>query len=314
LNRPILTGTTAATGTGRVLASFGRSALIESQGEVLHCALWGRRLRIVCGDQVQWRRHSADGAPIVESMHARRNVFQRIDNRGRPEAIAANVDRLVIVIAPEPKPDWFIVDRFWAGAVIAEIPALLIVNKRDLDRNPIAADLADYERLGLKPRVVSSRSADDMMALREKLAAGTSLIVGQSGVGKSSLINALIPDAAAQTAELTRDLEGKHTTTTSRCYLLPAVDASAAPLRAPGALIDAPGVRDFAPPASIARAAESGFIEIHARRGDCKFNDCRHFDEPGCAVRAGVSDASISTRRYESYRRLLRLFESLKPP
>jgi len=125
--------------------------------------------------------------------------------------------------------------------------------------------------------------------------------VGQSGVGKSSLVNALAPEAEAQTAELTRDAEGRHTTTTARWYQLGAA----------AAIIDAPGVRDFAPPASLQRAAERGFIEIHERSAGCRFNDCRHMEEPGCAVRTAVMNQQISPRRYESYRRLFRLYEKL---
>jgi ribosome biogenesis GTPase len=116
-------------------------------------------------------------------------------------------------------------------------------------------------------------------------------------------VNALIPSAVALTAELTRDVEGRHTTTTARWYALGAASA----------IVDAPGVRDFAPPASLVRAAERGFIEIHERGNRCRFKDCRHIEEPGCAVRAAVEAREIAARRYESYRRLLRLYEKLAP-
>ena len=114
-------------------------------------------------------------------------------------------------------------------------------------------------------------------------------------------MNALAPAAAAQTAELTRDDEGRHTTTTARWYAL----------EGDAAIIDAPGVRDFAPPASVVRAAERGFIEIYQLGIDCRFKDCRHMEEPGCAVRSAVVTAQIAPRRYESYRRLFRLYEKL---
>jgi ribosome biogenesis GTPase len=133
------------------------------------------------------------------------------------------------------------------------------------------------------------------------LSGHVNLLVGQSGVGKSSLVNALAPAADAQTAELTRDAEGRHTTTTARWYQLNPTSA----------IIDAPGVRDFAPPAHLVRAAERGFVEIHARSAQCRFKDCRHMEEPGCAVRSAVINQQISARRYESYRRLFRLYEKL---
>lgn len=159
--------------------------------------------------------------------------------------------------------------------------------------------------MGLDCREVSSQSDLGIAELNNALAHGATLLVGQSGVGKSSIVNALAPAAAAQTAELTRDSEGRHTTTTARRYRLgPGADS---------AIIDAPGVRDFAAPASIVRAAERGFVEIHEISVNCRFNDCRHMEEPGCAVRAAVVTGSISARRYESYRRLCRLYEKLAP-
>jgi len=295
------TAQTQSAGTGVVLASYGRGALVQAGTLTLRCGLVGRKLRLVCGDRIRWQHASSADGPSVESLEPRRNVVERIDSRGRAEPVAANVDRLVIVIAPEPAPDWFLVDRYWAGARHKDIDALLIINKQDLGLESLAEPLAVYRSLGLACLETGCRDGAGIPALLSLLAARVNLFVGQSGVGKSSLVNALAPEAAAQTAELTRDAEGRHTTTTARWYRLGA-DA---------AIIDAPGVRDFAPPAHIVRAAERGFVEIHAASVDCRFNDCRHFDEPGCAVRAGVAAGRIAPRRYESYRRLARLYEDL---
>jgi ribosome biogenesis GTPase len=265
----------------------------------MHCGLIGRKLRLVCGDLVHWQHlREADG-PSVQSVEPRRNVIERIDTRGRAEAVAANIDRLAIVIAPEPAPDWFLVDRYWAGARHADIAALLLVNKGDLPPDGIEAQVAIYRDLELPCRELECRSGGGIDELRTLLEGSVTMLVGQSGVVKSSIVNALAPEAAAQTAELTRDAEGRHTTTTARWYWLGADTA----------IIDAPGVRDFAPPAHIVRAAERGFVEIHAASVRCRFNDCRHFDEPGCGVRADVEALRIAPRRYESYRRLARLYE-----
>ena len=286
-------------GGGVVLASYGRGVLVQSGDSAVACALKGRKQQVVCGDRVEWAiGTSADGAS-VQCVAPRRNLIERIDARGRPEPVAANIDRVAIVAAPEPIPDLYLVDRYWASASMLDIAAILIVNKHDLAMHDLAAEISIYRKLALRCVEVSAQTGSGMSSLRAALADGVTLLVGQSGVGKSSIVNALVPGAAAQTAALTRDAEGRHTTTTARWYRL---DENSA-------IIDAPGVRDFAPPARISQAAERGFIEIHALGARCRFNDCRHWEEPGCAVRAAVMAGEISPRRYESYRRLVRLYE-----
>jgi ribosome biogenesis GTPase len=291
----------AERGSGTVLASFGRGALVKSGDAILRCGLVGRKLRVVCGDRVAWVHASSADGPSVESVEPRRNLIERIDARGRPEAVAANIDRLAIVAAAEPVPDWFLVDRYWAGAALKDVDAQLIVNKSDLGTEDLQAQLNEYRNLKLPCIEVSSAKGTGLAQLKSLFAGKVTLLVGQSGVGKSSLVNALAPEAAAQTAELTRDAEGRHTTTTARWYVTGEGEA----------IIDAPGVRDFAPPASLLRAAERGFVEVLERSVNCRFKDCRHMEEPGCAVRSAVLNGLIAPRRYESYRRLFRLYKSL---
>ncbi|MDP8985812.1 MAG: ribosome small subunit-dependent GTPase A [Pseudomonadota bacterium] len=296
-------------GSGVVLASYGRGVLVQTDvamsatAPALRCSLRGRKQRIVCGDRITWSYRQANDGASVDSIEPRRNLIERIDLRGRAEPVAANIDRLAIVVATEPVPDWFLVDRYWAGARLKDIATLLIVNKSDLGVDGLRPELETYASLGLPCLQISSQSGSGIDGLRAALAGSVTLLVGQSGVGKSSIVNTLAPHAAAQTAELTRDAEGRHTTTTARRYRLGA-DA---------AIIDAPGVRDFAPPASLVRAAERGFVEIHEHSAACRFNDCRHMEEPGCAVRAAIASGAIAARRYESYRRLCRLYEKLTP-
>jgi ribosome biogenesis GTPase len=290
-----------AGGTGIVLASFGRSVLVQAGETLVRCGLKGRKLRVVCGDRVVWGYPPSADGPSVESVEPRRNLIERIDARGRAEPVAANIDRLAIVAAPQPDPDWFLVDRYWAGAALKDLEAIVIVNKKDLGIGVIEAQIDEYRKLNLECIEVSSQTLEGIAALAQLLAERVNLLVGQSGVGKSSLVNALAPSADAQTAELTRDAEGRHTTTTARWYQLSASSA----------IVDAPGVRDFAPPAHLVRAAERGFVEVHALSAQCRFKDCRHMEEPGCAVRTAVINQKISARRYESYRRLFRLYQRL---
>jgi len=292
-----------AGGTGTVLASYGRGVLVQTSTGILRCGLKGRKLRVVCGDRVNWAYPPAADDPSVESIDTRRNLIERIDTRGRPEPVAANIDQLAIVVAPQPAPDWFLVDRYWAGAALKDLPAVLIINKSDLDTDMMQAELEEYQKLHLACVAVSCETKHGIADLERMLTGRVTLLVGQSGVGKSSLVNAIVPQAAAQTAELTRDAEGRHTTTTARWYHL----------GSEAAIIDAPGVRDFAPPASLVNAAQRGFIEIQERSPQCRFNDCRHMEEPACAVRSAVANNQISARRYESYRRLFRLYEKLAP-
>jgi ribosome biogenesis GTPase len=295
------TPVTGERGTGIVLANYGRGVLVQQGAAVLHCMTRSRKQRLVCGDRIGWLRERTGDVPTVESVEPRRNSLERINARGVPEPVAANLDRVAIIAAPEPQPDWYLLDRYWAAARLRDLQALLIVNKSDRPLGALDAELATYRSLGLDCLEVSALAGLGIGALRRRLEHGASLLVGQSGVGKSSLVNVLVPQADAQIAVLTRDAEGRHTTTTARRYTL----------GPGGALIDAPGVRDFAPPASGARAAERGFIEIEAHAPRCRFNDCRHLEEPGCAVRDALGAQLIAPRRYESYRRLWRLYDGL---
>jgi ribosome biogenesis GTPase / thiamine phosphate phosphatase len=286
-------------GTGIVLASFGRTALVEAGSTALPCAIAGRQLRVVCGDRVHWHRERNTAEPLITRCEPRRNVLERIDSRGKPEPVAANIDALAVVLAPRPEPDWFLIDRYCAAAALKDLKIALIVNKRDLGLDSVQLEIANYHRMGVPCFEISIFEPQGLQTLRDSLTGRATMLVGQSGVGKSSIINTLVPDAAAQTALLTRDIEGRHTTTTARWYRLDSRTS----------LLDAPGVRDFAPPALLDRAAQRGFVEIHTAAAECKFNDCRHFDEPNCAVRKAVASGEISARRHDSYRRLLRLYE-----
>src|SRR5271157_5887322 len=138
-----------AGGSGTVLASFGRGVLVQTSGSIVHCGLLGRKLRVVCGDRVAWTYPPSADGPSVQSIEPRRNLIERIDARGRAEPVAANIDRLAIVAATEPAPDWFLVDRYWAGAVLKDLNCLLIVNKADLGTETIQPELDTYRNLNL---------------------------------------------------------------------------------------------------------------------------------------------------------------------
>lgn len=286
-----------------VLATFGRGLLLQlADGRTESARPFGRRLTIVCGDRVRCAR-DAHGELLANEVLPRRSALWRSNARGDSEVLVANLDLLCVVVAPAPAPDFFMVDRYLCAAESAGLRALLVLNKCDLDPPPDAADeFASYAALGYPTLRVGARAGTGIDLLADRLAPHVSALVGQSGVGKSSLIRRLAVDGeAAATGALASDEEGRHTTTASRRYRL----------HAGGLLIDSPGVRDFAPSIDHLEPAALGFIEIRARAGACRFHDCRHLEEPGCAVRAAVAEQSLSARRYESYRRLRRLFERL---
>jgi len=288
---------------GRIVAAHGRHVVVEDEtGASRPARLFGRRLRVVCGDRVRWVEAEAEGAEgLVVAIEPRRSELARINASGAAEVIVANLDQLVAVLAPVPAPDFDLCDRYLAAAEWAGLDATIALNKSDLpeaDADPLPAELAVYESLGYPVLRTSKRRADGAAALAAKLAGRISVLVGQSGAGKSSLTNLLVPGVEAAVQEVSRATEeGRHTTTASRLYHLPAG----------GDLIDSPGVRDFSPPLPAPREVATGFREIHAASAGCRFPDCRHLEEPGCAVAAAATTAAISARRLASYRRLLRL-------
>jgi ribosome biogenesis GTPase len=286
----------------QVIAAFGRRIEVRDEaGEVREARPFGRSLQIVCGDRV---RCDVEGGEVhaIEVL-PRRSALWRSSARGGAECAVANVSLLAVVVAPRPEADLFVVDRYLAAATSAAIEAIVVLNKSDLPTTPqLDAGLASLEALGYPIVRCGAESGAGIDALRARLAAHVGALVGQSGVGKSSLIAALVPGVRVPTGSLVRDEEGRHTTTASRMYDLPGG----------GQLVDSPGVRDFAPAVQALDPASLGFVEVASRAGDCRFADCRHMQEPGCAVQAGVASGVIDSRRYESYRRLRRLFEDLR--
>src|SRR5882672_2669051 len=229
----------ALTFDAEVIAAFGRHLLVRTaDARELRARPAGRKLSIVCGDRVRCEHDRAHDEVLAIEVLRRSTVLARANLRGESEPVVANITQLIVVLAPLPQPDFFIVDRYLCAATAAGIAGGIAVNKSDLTANKLADDeLAAYAAAGYMHISCSAQSGDGLDALRALLAGAVSVLVGQSGVGKSSLVSALLPQAAIATGELMRDEEGRHTTTASRSYSL----ASG------GALIDSPGVRDFAP-------------------------------------------------------------------
>lgn len=289
-----------------VIATFGRHLLLRDEAGLQYMARpQGRRLAIVCGDRVEC---ADDGGETLATAVLPRSTFLRRSSlQGRSEPLAANLTQLAVVLAPLPAPDLFIVDRYLAAAECAGLAVLIVHNKQELaSPETFAAGLAQYAVLGYAICAASAaQAAGDpgaLQPLRAALAGHTTILVGQSGVGKSSLTRLLTSDPAEiAIGTLVRDEEGRHTTTAARLF-----DCDSG-----GRIMDSPGVRDFAPAIDDLEAATLGFREVARLAPQCRFLDCSHLQEPHCAVRAGVETGSVDARRYESYRRLRRLYDQL---
>lgn len=258
----------------------------------------GKKIQPVCGDNVAARSLADEPEWLITDILPRRNELTRPDSRGRTEILAANISFLTVVTAKSPMADWYIVDRYLAAAEMMAIPANIVFNKTDLvgDQDESLPELQNYANIGYETILCSARTGYNIGHLEDSLTNQVAIIVGQSGVGKSSLINCLVSDAALRVGTLsTTSGEGKHTTVNSMMLDLPQG----------GAVIDSPGVRDYAPVISNAEDVARGFREIYDAAQTCRFANCRHLREPDCAVKRAVENNTISPRRYESFKRLL---------
>ena len=295
--------------TAQVTATFSRRMRIRLEnGTETDARIKGRRHRPVCGDIVHVEAISGEADWLITGIHERRNALTRPNRRGEAEVLAANIDRLCAVAALAPRPDWYIIDRYLGAAELMGVTGVVVLNKADLLDGTADQDgatgliLDDYRRIGYRVIICSAATGAGIADLEDALAGATSILVGQSGVGKSSLINCLIDAEAMRTGELsTKSLEGRHTTVNSVMLDLPGG----------GAVIDSPGVRDYAPAIEARTNVASGFREIREAAAECRFANCQHMKEPGCAVKAAVEAGQISERRYESYRRLVILTSQL---
>lgn len=294
----------------RVIESFGRRVTVATRdGKIMPAELFGKRLSCVCGDEVTIRlpsQSSGDVAKVV-SVEPRRTLFARTDSRGRTEPLAANLSLVAVIIAPEPQTDAYIADRYLAGAALAGVTGIVIVNKSEL---PSATEtqfeslVREYEAAKYDVLRLSAHQDGTIAPLKARLAGTVAMFVGQSGVGKSTLTNALVPESLRPTRTISAATgEGRHTTVSTALFRIPGG----------GELIDSPGVRDYAPPPVDDANVQVGWPEILALAPQCRFNNCLHLREPGCAVTDAVAAGNLSPRRYESYKRLVNIMRGLAP-
>lgn len=279
---------------GLVIAAFGKRYDVElKDGTQISCVTRGKKSDLACGDRVEISM-TADREGVVEDILPRSSLLYR-SNEYRKKLLAANVTQIVIVVATEPSFYEELINRCLIAAEIAGIRALILLNKSDLPQTDLALKQLELFRT-LDYPVQPLSALQDVSQLRPWLQGQTSVLVGQSGMGKSTLVNSLLPEAKSRTQEISSVLDsGKHTTTAARLYHLDAESS----------LIDSPGLQEFGLNHLTADEMELAFVEFRPYLGKCRFNNCRHVKEPDCAVRNAVSDGKISEFRLQSYHKLL---------
>ncbi len=297
---------------GVVISRFGQHADVEdSQGQIERCNIRRTINSLVCGDEVVWRRSLQPQSGIqgvIEAVQERRSVLSRPDFYDGLKPVAANIDLLIIVSAVLPALSLNIIDRYLVAAEAMQIKPLLLLNKIDLlsaeQRAVVEQQLDTYRAIGYEILLLSAKTGEGMLQLDQYLQSGTSIFVGQSGVGKSSLVNNLLPELQVVTQEVSDNSGlGQHTTTVARLYHLP--DG--------GNLIDSPGIREFALWHLEPDEVLWGFKEFRPWLGRCKFRDCKHADDPGCALHHAVDIGEISAERFDNYHKILLSMAQDKP-
>jgi len=286
----------------RVVANHNASIVVQDEkGTAQRCVVRKKLGTLVAGDWVEVERQ-ATGPGAIVSIAPRSTVLERPGRRGDLKPVAANLTRLVIVSASKPGIDTLLIDSYCCAAELAGIEPVLLINKSDLlDRaqlKSVTDMLDDYRRIGCHSQLISARQVDSVGELNLLLRGHTSVLVGQSGTGKSSIVNRIMPEISVRTAELSQATgQGGHTTTATTLYKL----------ECGGYLIDSPGVRGFA----LGQIAQSElahtFREFVDYSANCRFHNCIHKNEPGCAVQQAVADQHITTSRFRSYLALLEL-------
>ena len=279
--------------SGKVITRYGQRQLVENkQGRVYQSVSRQNIGLSVAGDRVLFQKTKHNEA-IVTAIYPRDSELKR-----QGKLIAANIDQLWLVVALEPHYEFELIDRYLIMAENSKLPIGIIVNKIELssDEKSTTKDFLNYKSLGYDVHFVSVKNQTNLDSFKEKLVHKSHIFLGQSGVGKSSLINSLIPDLELRVSEISNKSKlGKHTTTNTTIYHIPSG----------GDLIDSPGVREFQLENLTELEIKSGFKEFKALSSECRFRDCRHINEPNCAVKESLDQGKISNNRYQSYLNIL---------
>lgn len=287
---------------GCVVSHFGKLVEVEAldeagepTGHSMQCHFRANLGGIVTGDRVVWREGKS-GQGMIEAVLPRTSMLSRPDMRGVLKPVAANIDFIVLVVTPEPTPSSLLIDRYLVAAELQDIDVKILLNKTDLlndqNRHSIEAMLKVYQDVGYEVLRSSATEQEGLVELQKHLDHKVSAFVGQSGVGKSSLVNVLLPGVNVKVGEISENSKlGRHTTTNARLFHFPSG----------GDLIDSPGIREFGLWHLEKSDVIGGYREFHDFVGYCKFRDCAHQKEPGCALREAAEEGKISRERFDNY-------------
>ena len=280
---------------GLVIAHLGQGIAVEYDHKIILCQTLRRLGTIAVGDKVLWSLSSSDQGRIEEIL-PRRSLLERPSRNGKTRPVAANIDTVFIVFAVEPNCDFLLIDQYLAVCENRNIDVALVLNKTDLPQTAIIEkELLDYKKLGYPLYRVSALGSSNIDELKNVLKGQVSMLAGQSGVGKSSLTNAIIPDKDIKTNTVSATTKhGRHTTTATTLYHL--TDG--------GYLIDSPGVAIFGLAGLSEHQLAYGYREFQTHIDNCQFNDCRHLKDKGCAVVTAVDNGDISKTRYDRFLKL----------
>jgi len=287
----------------RVITNYGKSIIAElTDKQLIRCLPRQNLEQIVCGDNVLIHILE-NGDAVVAAIQARDSLLKKPGFGGKLKPMAANIDQVVIVMAVRPQPNPYLIDRYLVATENLHADGLIILNKMDLaeDDSILSSLSEEYEKLGYQVLPTSISDAKSIYRLQQRLNHKTSILVGLSGVGKSALINTLLPDQNIRVGEVSAASgEGTHTTTGSILYHLPEG----------GDIIDSPGVRDFGLWNTSADDVLYGFVELRNLPGHCKFSDCKHDIEPDCAVKDAYAAGEISEQRFKHYKKIIQEYTS----
>lgn len=287
--------------TGLLVAHYGGSAEVENaHGQIIRCHLRKNAESVSVGDQVLWILEQDGTGTIVDHL-PRKSLLARPERKDKLKAVAANIDIMIIVTAPPPILSLPMIDRYIVAAENLKITPIIVMNKMDLLSEEQLAEmnvcLGVYKSIGYQVLFSSTYTNNGMHELENILRDKNGVLVGQSGVGKSSITRHFVQEDLIRVGETSMQGLGKHTTTMSRLFHLPQG----------GNLIDSPGVREFGLWHMDKSEIELGFVEFKEFSGQCKFRDCEHLKEPGCAVQKAVTEGKISELRFESFKEMVNM-------